>query len=385
MSLRLYDSANKQWKVITRLDEVLPGIEAYLETTPKLQAIYREKREAILHQLQKWISVYPKAYLKTDVGTSHPEGLVGKKIQARAYQSLAHLAKGVIAWVNAKENRQFEKQLAFLVLSHGTVDKLLGVLLQRAWEKVRTLEKDQKEKIHQEWKTGKIEYGDHKGQSWGAYQTYFRRDPPFWGILYPKSIKVTRKIEIVHDLMEYFSSVDVTKHATAGAGLLARTSGENSYVATVFEPGNGLVRKIVGSDERSKKGKYAASAMPNMKWLEHVSTRDPENPLTETADMHFMPVWAGNSQTTARMLDFAQWLGASPQELEAMAWCIFAYWRVSYDKSATPYHTFHEVMDVAHNYGVQYEPFIYAIPDLAWEDPRIVVAQAKGVFLRPRL
>ncbi|HET9627075.1 MAG TPA: hypothetical protein VFP84_37205 [Kofleriaceae bacterium] len=362
----MYDPLTHEFKVISSLKEILPGINEYLETNQVLREIYLVKQPAIFHQLKKWIEVYPDAYRKTNVGVRAPDGPT-HKIQARAYPSYEHLIKSVITWVNAKENRRFEKRLAFVVLKHPAINRGLNSLFARITEKVGSLDKVLRDRILVEWKTGKIECGEHQGKKWGAYQTYFTRQPPFFDIYFPIHVTTSRKIEIIHDLMEYFSSANITKHATAGAGMLVRPSGEFSNIATVFDVEQGLVRKVIGSDDRSKKGKYSSSTIP-LSWLEQVSTRDPQNPLTHTAALYNMPVWAGNSQTTARMLEFVQWLGASPLEMEAVAWSIFAYWRTEYDKAATPYHTFHEVMDVAANYGVSYEPFVYNAPDLMWKE-----------------
>ncbi|AKJ27208.1 DUF4157 domain-containing protein [Caldimonas brevitalea] len=77
-----------------------------------------------------------------------------------------------------------------------------------------------------------------------------------------------------------------------------------------------------------------------------------------------MPIWAGPSFTTGRLMRMAEWAGARPQEYEALAWAIFAFWNQCYPPSSTWVHRFHEVMDMAHNWGVPFVPFTYprAIP-----------------------
>ncbi len=72
-----------------------------------------------------------------------------------------------------------------------------------------------------------------------------------------------------------------------------------------------------------------------------------------------MPIWAGPSFTTGRMMRMAQWAEASPQEFEALAWAIFAFWNQCYPTSSTWVHRFHEVMDMAANWGVPFQPFSY--------------------------
>jgi hypothetical protein len=72
-----------------------------------------------------------------------------------------------------------------------------------------------------------------------------------------------------------------------------------------------------------------------------------------------MPIWAGPSFTTGRLMKMAEWAGARPEELEALAWGIFAFWNQCYPTSSTWVHRFHEVMDMAANWGVPFEPFAY--------------------------
>lgn len=72
-----------------------------------------------------------------------------------------------------------------------------------------------------------------------------------------------------------------------------------------------------------------------------------------------MPIWAGPSFTTGRMMRMAEWAGAPAAELEAIAWAIFAFWNQCYPTSSTWVHRFHEVMDMAANWNVPFTPFSY--------------------------
>lgn len=103
----------------------------------------------------------------------------------------------------------------------------------------------------------------------------------------------------------------------------------------------------------------------------NVGTRDEFDPVTITARRHNVPIEAGRSMTTARMLELCnQVLQESDElemqtkgmsELDAVAQSIFAYWASVYNQALTPIHTYHEVMDVARKYGVDYLPFHYKI------------------------
>lgn len=68
-----------------------------------------------------------------------------------------------------------------------------------------------------------------------------------------------------------------------------------------------------------------------------------------------MPVLAGQSFTAVRMLNLGAEAGGTTGELRAMAWALFAFWRINYDHTKRlAYHTLHETLDMASNFGVPY-------------------------------
>ena len=59
--------------------------------------------------------------------------------------------------------------------------------------------------------------------------------------------------------------------------------------------------------------------------------------------------------TAVRMLNLADWAGADKAEKTALSYGLFAFWRKDYDHTSEyAYHTQHEVMDMALNFGVDY-------------------------------
>jgi hypothetical protein len=55
------------------------------------------------------------------------------------------------------------------------------------------------------------------------------------------------------------------------------------------------------------------------------------------------------------MLHLGAEAGGTSRELGAMAWALFAFWRINYDHtSKMAYHTLHETLDMASNFGVDY-------------------------------
>jgi hypothetical protein len=67
-------------------------------------------------------------------------------------------------------------------------------------------------------------------------------------------------------------------------------------------------------------------------------------------------VWAAPSFTTVSMLEIVKRCSGTPDELTSVAYGIFAFWCIHYPQTATPIHTFHEVMAAAQAYGVAYDP-----------------------------
>ncbi|MFD1158301.1 hypothetical protein [Roseovarius aestuarii] len=80
---------------------------------------------------------------------------------------------------------------------------------------------------------------------------------------------------------------------------------------------------------------------------------------TQTARAGNVPLNAGPSATTAQILTLAATVGATGAENEALAWAIFAFFNKSLALNKSGTHRFHEVMDVAANYGVPYVPLAY--------------------------
>jgi hypothetical protein len=135
---------------------------------------------------------------------------------------------------------------------------------------------------------------------------------------------VLKDVMVLHDLMEYFKEY-------------------NPDSKTPMTRGSDTV-KILHSDDPGR---------------DRLHMRDETHPATVAARANRMPVELGNSPTVNRMLSMADHFGANSNMLEALAWGIFAFWKLYYDKAVTGKHTFDEVMSVARKYGVPYEPYHY--------------------------
>jgi len=93
-----------------------------------------------------------------------------------------------------------------------------------------------------------------------------------------------------------------------------------------------------------------------------------------------IPVGFGPSFTTGRTVQCCYALcmdngkaGSAVEWINAIAWGLFAFWNLHYERRFSRCHTFHEAMDMASNYGVPYTPFRYP-----WMPPSIAEPYPPG-------
>lgn len=160
-------------------------------------------------------------------------------------------------------------------------------------------------------------------------------------LAHPEKYDIRDKIVTMHDAMEYFLAA---RHgaATAGSGLLPPPHPD----------------QITGTSEIGSDGHRAKAVHSKGMHVDRgvgFITRDEGDPTTTLARQHNVPVWVGQSETTARMMNQGAYAGASGRQLSAAAWALFAFWRLDYDHTVKwGYHTLHEVLDIASNFGVPY-------------------------------
>ncbi|MFF9102918.1 hypothetical protein ACF1AU_20335 [Streptomyces rubrogriseus] len=346
------------------LADVVRHIERRLENEYRQQLFderewqdFRADRDRIRRRLSRLI-VEPTGHrghhdlLSRSVG-GHPD--FGAKRQDIKVDTYSDLALGVMGWIAAKPNRHAEKELALRVQSEGRVEPLLDVLLTRVHTHVRGLPDGPR--MLAEMEAG-VSHAD--GTPLGAYLRHFdRRNLPeelahlattvgdrggMAGVLRdPAAFGFRDKMMVLHDLMEYFKA---SSHypKTYGSGQLPEDTLHDQQ-ATVLVDAAG--RRTHSSAHRAQNVLGDGTR--------HPSTRDEHAPSTVLARALRIPVWAGQSNTAMRMFNLARWAGASRHEIAAEAWGIFAFWRLHYDhRERLAYHTLHETMDVASNFGVPY-------------------------------
>ncbi|MEV5244686.1 toxin glutamine deamidase domain-containing protein [Streptomyces werraensis] len=318
---------------------------------------YQEDRARIRRRLARLI-VEPTGHrghhdvLDASVG-KHPE--FGAKRQDVKVDTYSDLVRGAMGWIGAKPNRHREKELALRVEDEGHVEPVLDILLTRIHSHVRGLPNGHQMLAEMESGVSHVD-----GRELGSYLTHFRKQnlsedlahlaTQVWdrggmaGVLRdPAGFGFRDKMMVLHDLMEYFREY---RHypTTHGTGLLPDARPEDQQSTTIVDDDG---RRVFSSSDRGQNTLRDGTT--------HASTRDEDAPSTLLARALRVPVWAGQSFTALRIFKLAQWAGASRHEIAAVAWGIFAFWRLHYDhRERLAYHTLHETLDIAQNFGVPY-------------------------------
>lgn len=103
-------------------------------------------------------------------------------------------------------------------------------------------------------------------------------------------------------------------------------------------------------------------------------TPEPSHPWVRYARSKKMPLRAGASNTTDRILQMAAKAGVDARGKQAIAWAGFIFWNSRYYTMKAPGHTFHEVMDIANvEHNVPYNrdrPYTFTLAEEEEEAPR---------------
>ncbi|MFG2526259.1 hypothetical protein [Streptomyces sp. NPDC048527] len=296
--------------------------------------------------------------LERSIG-QHPD--FGAKLSDARYNNATELARGLSGWVEAKENRHNEKLLAQQIFADGQVEELIDVLLARIWRRLPDL--PNADLITSELASGVSSF--EPDRRLGQYVPYFHRTtlPPHlehleaasWRepdnvlavLREPTRFDLREKVMVLHDLSDYFGNVRHTPR-THGTGMIPRTS-EHVLHSTTEVDARGY--RVASSTDRARN----PITRPDGTTKNHQPTSDENAAWTILARERRIPVWGGPSATAVRMFKLTDWFGGSRYEIGALAYGVFAFWRLHYDHT-TPlaYHTLHEVLDIAQNFGLSY-------------------------------
>ncbi|MFH9730663.1 hypothetical protein [Streptomyces sp. NPDC017260] len=378
----------------TAVDELSHEVLSHLAETvdkdlsPEERQQFMNHHSRIIDQLRKAIvaPVGHKGYhpaLKREIG-AHPDfGAKNHKILVNDY---TELARHLMGWVAAKGNRRKEKEIAQKIQAEGDVEAFLNVLLKRLY---RRFEDEKNERLGKQKFTDDAAQGmarelttglsdpklqpvlrDARGETAppprpiGTYGGYFGAEK-FEGshlrpgmldnggylavLRTPEKFGFRDKVITLHDLQEYYAAPNPHTPRTRGSGWLPGNTEEELRSTAGFDADG----KRLPTQDR---GSTNLRVSPPNTGRRQPSVRNENSETTKLARSKNLPVWAGQSRRAARMLKLAKTAGASQEEIAAVAWGVFSFWRLHYDHTAElAYHTLHEVMDIAQNFGVPYD------------------------------
>jgi hypothetical protein len=317
--------------------DLVENFKELARTDPVLRAAGQVDFEEVKKKLRKWVVVRRE-------GGRFPEGhaIDGKRDENRRYETVLQLARAVMGEVASKPARKHEKELARQVYQNPYVREGLNSAVRAVYDKLQA---------HNNWEKIKAELAAVSSgeKRLGTYETHYNMQGRLDVLQSPEKYDLKRKICALHDMSEYLQNQTQLIPRTEGIDTVPVPRREAHYASKVLITPEGLYTGPVEQVEDFTRGRRNDD---RALW-----TRNTDNEGTMSSAVTGTPVWAGLSMTTARMLEMVQWAGGGSKECECVAWAIFAFWQIDYDKRISPVHTFHEVFDVAKNYGVKYEPF----------------------------
>lgn len=343
-------SAESLWGSVVRVAEGRTGEE---------QAEFETHRAQMRAQLDKWVDDLSVGRLHPDPdkARTHPRG---RKQQARSYRSVEELYAALLGWVKQKPGRREERELADQVRGSSDIDRQLDALLV----KIKLWIDDQPEirakpalrkRLWQELRTSQVTTRTGETIPLGNYRKHTahmaeqgrgeatRIGHDMAAVLeHPEKYSQADKVVVLHDMMDYLGESRHGNPRTAGTDMLMPPVASRGLSTKKIDPVTG--RRTESTTSRGMRTERGP-----------IVTRDETDPTTRLARQHNVPVGPGQSFTAVRMLNLGDQAGGTTRELGAMAWALFAFWRVNYDHtSRLAYHTLHETLDMASNFGVDY-------------------------------
>ncbi|RYZ14958.1 MAG: hypothetical protein EOO70_07280, partial [Myxococcaceae bacterium] len=327
------DGSKYRKVTIDEVPSIMGRITELMRTNIHLQAMGTVDPEMVMSKLKKWITV------EYDGGALKGLAQNGKRDIQLKVESWEELALLVVGEVASKPARTQEHLLANSVYLNVHIDRCLSTAIRKLYAALQGLPQGAAiEKELSDISKGLL--------AQGTYETHFRLAGRLDVLQAPERARFDRKIIVFHDMAEYLQPKTAHVVATRGSGTVKHPREEAYRHATLRIDANGYSGPVEEPVDKSR-GKVSL-------W-----TRDAKNEGTRAALVTGTPIWAGTSMTTARMLETAAWARCDIQELEAVAWGIFAFWNYSpskaepsaspvlyYDRRISPVHTFHEVMQL---------------------------------------
>jgi hypothetical protein len=302
---------------MTDAEETFQKVEARL-VQPEQKLLlekWRAQREQVLVVLREWIEA-PQANQKNTNKTLHAI--------TRSYEDPADLATAVLARVGARDRIGIEERMAEKTLqSRYVLDKLkeflsVNVPTSMSYEHLGLLLQE------------KGRYLEFMGDGQKKLEEL---------ISDPSRETVGLLLAAIHDITDIlYEDKEYGGHEllTIPAAKLVGTTIKEGDAGTVTLERTPLSDRFRGTN-----------ATPNEK-----------DPHIMAANRLGMPISMGPSRTTGRLLMFAEACRADKDTKEAIAWALFAFWYKEYRRDLTDIHRFHFTMDMAANFGVDYDPLV---------------------------
>ena len=256
----------------------------------------------------------------------------------RVYTSRVNAARALIAEVLSQKNLKHEDVLARKILDNPFIRAEIASAIMAVKRVYGPRMTDKPPKTLDDF----IRSG-HSGV-YKFYYGFFSPGKEFTGVFTnPYRYSVGKLIAVLHDAMDLYSR-------QMGA-VAVNVSSKEIRPKEARGPGTHIVRQKIGGTAQFRRKD------PKRK-LRGIATIESRGSI-QTARKYNMPVSAGPSFTTARMLTMCEKSGCNVQQLESVALGLFAFWNDVYNKSATSVHRYHFVMDMAKNFGVEYTPGKY--------------------------
>lgn len=330
------------------------------------------------HQLRKWLD--SADYIGNDKSSSQLFfGADGTVTQQRIYSQWHEAAMALDGWVQEALCRWDEKKLAQSVYQNPYLDMLLNCLVFKLDIKLNEVAQADDGLLYpltMELLSGQTIIRTTRGKKtlqpatpFGRYHNLLNKGhtpgtltasevkyhTPMEILKAPHKYSISDKVVLLHDMSDYLGEHQPWGPQTAGQWLIGSETADDCKVTTGMIEGQ-MKRDCVAALSGLESGQKADQKGRQLRGGGlNASSRDETAASTLFARKYQLALWSGHSMTVVRMLNTARWANADKAEMTALAQGLMAFWRLSH-KPHYPfsYHTLHETMDMAKNFGVNY-------------------------------
>ncbi|WP_298769928.1 hypothetical protein [uncultured Shewanella sp.] len=366
----MWRSAKHQLMLIEENQKSHSEMEIHL--LPVLKQVvdhFRQESVSYKSQLSQWLD--SDSY----VGEDKPIYQYKRHDQQREYLFWHEAAIALDAWVHSKPCRVFERDFAQRVYHNPYINMLINSLVNQIYEKIKqdlqdkgsvyydvTMELLSGHTLLRMGKGGQLQLA----KPFGSYRqslhqkrevqalgmslkmSSFINDAPMNVLMAPQDFSLGEKIALIHDLADYFGQHQIWAPETAGQGLIDTAIKGDCYIS-IGSTDEGVKRECL-RDANSQLSRHVRGAGQNAMCRNELALSS----LLGRKQQLFL--WSGHSTSVVRALKLARWAGGRQAELTALSQAIIAFFRVEYHSDCPyPFHTMHEVMDMAQNFDVKYQ------------------------------